>query len=115
LSNESRGRVDVARTHDVELVRRIHTHPRIYPWIVDDTCGPADRYDPSGICLNRFIYVLVPTLDGGPMGTATFLPRKKNPSQVAQAETPKPWKKSSLGRPSQLALAPVAMISASQV
>jgi hypothetical protein len=34
---------------------------------------------------------------------------------VAQAETPKPWNLLSLGRPSQLAEAPVAMISVSQV
>jgi hypothetical protein len=38
------------------------------------------------------------------------LSRKKKPSQVAQAETPKPLKVSSLGSPSQLAWAPVAMM-----
>ncbi len=46
-----------------------------------------------------------------PPTTATFLPRKKKPSQVAQAETPKPLKFSSDGSPSQLACAPVAMIN----
>ena len=50
-----------------------------------------------------------------PPTTATVLAAIKKPSQVAQAETPKPWNRLSLGRPSQLALAPVAMIRASQV
>jgi hypothetical protein len=49
-----------------------------------------------------------------PPTTATSLLRKKKPSQVAQAETPKPWNFCSEGRPSHLAWAPVAMISASQ-
>ena len=40
---------------------------------------------------------------------------KKNPSQVAQADTPLPRNVSSDGRPRYLAEAPVAMISASQV
>ena len=46
--------------------------------------------------------------------TTTSRPRKKNPSQVAQAETPPPWNFASDGKPSHLACAPVAMISASQ-
>ena len=46
---------------------------------------------------------------------ATRLPRKKNPSQVAQAETPAPEKCRSLSSPSQRAWAPVAMIRASAV
>ena len=50
-----------------------------------------------------------------PPTTATSEPRKKKPSQVAQADTPLPEKASSEGRPRYLAVAPVAMISASQV
>ncbi len=45
--------------------------------------------------------------------TTTDLLRKKKPSQVAQAETPKPLNSSSLGRPSHFALAPVAKMIAS--
>ena len=45
--------------------------------------------------------------------TTTSLPRKKKPSQVAQAETPKPRNVSSLGRPSQRAWAPVQIASVS--
>lgn len=91
LSRESKGRVEVQRTHDVELVRRIHTHPRIYPWIVDDTCGPPESYDPSGVCLNRFIFVLVPTCDGAPMGTATFVPRSRVLYEVHSSFLPAYW------------------------
>ena len=48
-----------------------------------------------------------------PPTTATRLSRKKKPSQVAQAETPRPRSRVSLGRSSQMADAPVAMITAS--
>jgi hypothetical protein len=47
--------------------------------------------------------------------TATSWPRKKKPSQVAQADTPLPMKRFSDSMPRYLALAPVVMISASQV
>ena len=43
--------------------------------------------------------------------TAISLPEKKNPSQVAQEETPCPINAFSLGNPSQRAEAPLAMIS----
>ena len=45
--------------------------------------------------------------------TATGWPRKKNPSQVAQALTPRPLYASSEGSPRYFAAAPVAMINAS--
>src|SRR3546814_6519739 len=45
--------------------------------------------------------------------TATFFPRKKKPSQVAQAETPAPRSFCSLSSPSQRADAPVAITSVS--
>src|SRR3954469_1709775 len=34
------------RTEDLELVRSILTHPRIYPWITDDACPPAAEFYP---------------------------------------------------------------------
>jgi len=34
------------RSHDYELIRRILTHPRIYPFISDDGSPPADQYQP---------------------------------------------------------------------
>ena len=45
-----------------------------------------------------------------PPTMATCFSLKKAPSQVAQAETPWPIRRISLGRPSSLALAPVEMI-----
>ena len=47
-----------------------------------------------------------------PPMTAISLPEKKNPSQVAHEETPWPIKAFSLGRSSQRAEAPLAMMSA---
>jgi len=46
-----------------------------------------------------------------PPTTASSFPRKKKPSQVAQAETPAPIRARSEGRPRYLADAPVAMMS----
>src|SRR5690606_9124556 len=48
-----------------------------------------------------------------PPTTAISLPLKKNPSQVAQLETPFPRKRVSLSIPSHFAEAPVAKITAS--
>ena len=50
-----------------------------------------------------------------PPTTATFLPRKKKPSHVAQALTPRPRSRVSFSSPSHSALAPVATISESAV
>ena len=46
-----------------------------------------------------------------PPTTTIGLSRKKNPSQVAQVETPKPRRRLSLGRSSQRAEAPVEMMT----
>jgi len=48
-----------------------------------------------------------------PPTTAIGLSRKKNPSQVAQVETPCPRSLRSEGSPNNRDVAPVAMISAS--
>ena len=50
-----------------------------------------------------------------PPTTTISLPRKKNPSQVAQADTPCPISTLSDSIPSALAVAPVATIRLSQV
>ena len=48
-----------------------------------------------------------------PPTTSTFLSLKKNPSQVAHAETPWPINSVSASRPNSLAVAPVEIIIAS--
>ena len=50
-----------------------------------------------------------------PPTTATDLPRKKKPSQVAHADTPRPRSRVSFSRPSHSALAPVATMTESAV
>ena len=50
-----------------------------------------------------------------PPTTAIRLSRKKKPSQVAQAETPRPRSRVSFSRSSQMALAPVATMTESAV
>jgi hypothetical protein len=47
-----------------------------------------------------------------PPTTTTSLFLKKKPSQVAQAETPRPWSRFSFSSPSHRAEAPVAMMTA---
>ena len=70
-------------------------------WITVTCAARLERYSASSTA------VLPPPI------TATSLPRKKKPSQVAQAETPKPDSSFSPGMPSQRAWAPVAITTAS--
>jgi RimJ/RimL family protein N-acetyltransferase len=34
------------RTHDMELVRGVMRHPKIYPHLTDDGCPPAEEFEP---------------------------------------------------------------------
>ncbi len=60
---------------------------------------------------NRARNIASSIAESPPPTTATSLSRKKNPSHVAQLETPCPISACSLGNPSQRALAPEAMMS----
>jgi hypothetical protein len=64
---------------------------------------------------NRVRYVASSRAVSPPPTTAISLSRKKNPSQVAQAETPRPRRRVSLSSPSHSADAPVATMTASAV
>lgn len=35
------------RSTDVELIKRVMTHPQIYPSISDDACPPAEQFQPT--------------------------------------------------------------------
>ncbi len=35
------------RTRNWELIKRIVTHPKIYPHVSDDFCPPAEKWEPS--------------------------------------------------------------------
>src|SRR3972149_6434825 len=61
---------------------------------------------------NRVRNVASSSAESPPPTTAIGLPRKKNPSHVAQGDTPCPIRRRSLGTPSSLAEAPVAMMRA---
>lgn len=45
------------RTGDMDLVRRVMTHPAVYPQIADDGCPPASEYRPSEH--PAYLYLLV--------------------------------------------------------
>jgi len=107
--------------HLVELVPQVHRHlafGRARHQLVDqdrlgpEAVAPVDQVHPA-----REIGQVQGLLDRGvaPPTTHTSCPRKKNPSQVAQPETPLPMKVRSDGSPRYLAEAPVAMINASHV
>jgi hypothetical protein len=59
----------------------------------------------------RVRYVASSKAVSPPPTTAISRSRKKNPSQVAQADTPRPRRRCSLSMSSQMADAPVAMIT----
>ena len=37
------------RTHDMDIVRQVMTHPKVYPWISDDGCPTAEEFRPVDI------------------------------------------------------------------
>jgi RimJ/RimL family protein N-acetyltransferase len=64
--------ITIERTTDYAMIRRIVTHPRIYPWITDDGSPGSDEWEP--IRDDRVWYLLV-KLEGQPAGVFIFLPQ----------------------------------------
>lgn len=49
--------ITFARTTDYQLVRRILTHPKVYPWLTDDFAPPPEQFQP--LTLDCIWYVTV--------------------------------------------------------
>lgn len=76
------------RTTDLELIRSILIHPRIYPWIGDDATPPVVEFQPNAD--DRIWYVLVHDGDER-LGLLTFLPHISVCWEVHCALLPCAW------------------------
>ena len=61
--------VEVERTEDLALIKSILCHPDIYPLISDDTCPPADEFEPP---LDGIEYI-AGIVRGEPIGLMVYL------------------------------------------
>jgi RimJ/RimL family protein N-acetyltransferase len=59
------------RTFDYDLVRRIVTHPKIYPHISDDNSPKAEDWQPFQ---SEVVWYILVKLDDAPAGVFTFTP-----------------------------------------
>ncbi len=88
------------RTTDLELVRSIITHPKIYDHVSDDGCPPADQFKPLD---NPVIwYVLVVECEVL-LGMWTFMPQNTACWEVHTCLLPVAW--GDLGREAAKAMA----------
>lgn len=53
------------RTFDEEFIRRVMTHPKIWPHIADDNAPAAEDFAPI---MHPGLYYLAPEIDGVPVG-----------------------------------------------
>lgn len=68
------GGVRIERTSDAELVRRILTHPQIYPYVSDDGSPSPEEFDPRESVRNDAMYFLVPMAAERPAGLYVVYP-----------------------------------------
>ncbi|MEW5709849.1 MAG: GNAT family N-acetyltransferase [Pseudomonadota bacterium] len=66
--------VRIERTFDAELVRKILTHPQIYPHVSDDGSPPPEEFDPRESVRNDAMYFLVPMAAERPAGLYVIYP-----------------------------------------
>jgi hypothetical protein len=71
---------------DFDLIRQIMTHPKLYPWLTDDTAGPASQFTPP----LDYSYVLV-RQDAEVLGLFAIHPRNSICWEVHTALLPNCW------------------------
>jgi RimJ/RimL family protein N-acetyltransferase len=63
--------IEIQRTYDMQLVRDIWTHPKLYHWMIDDTCPKAEHFMPQE---HHHMHYLLVKQDGQNMGVILFHP-----------------------------------------
>lgn len=76
------------RSTDYRLIKRILTHPKIYPHISDDQSPPVGRYEPVR---NDAIWYVVPRSGAIPLGIWMFVPQNGVCWEVHTALLPEAW------------------------
>ena len=77
------------RSHDMELVRVVLTHPQIYPWITDDSCPPAKEFQP--VDHPQFWYVIVREAPDEVLGLWMLVPQNEICWEIHTCLLPKAW------------------------
>mgnify|MGYP002738027760 CR=1 FL=1 len=77
----------IARTRDAELIRSIATHPKVYPWIVDDGSVRAEDYQPV---LDESLIYLHVTVGAGD-GIFLFAPANYVTREIHTLVRPTMW------------------------
>ena len=76
------------RTQDYALIREIMTHPKIYPYIIDDGCPPVEGFQPQE---NDAIYYVAVKDEGEMMGIWMLVPHNTVCFEVHTCLLPSAW------------------------
>lgn len=76
------------RTRDFDLVRKIMTHPRVYPHITDDGCPPVEEFHPAE---DRGLWYILVRNAGEPVGLWLFVPQNAVCWEVHTCLLPVAW------------------------
>ena len=64
--------ITITRTHDAELIKRMVTHPEVYPYLSDDGSPSRDEWQPV---INDAVYYVLAARDSSPVGLWMFHPQ----------------------------------------
>lgn len=90
VASVSKTTIKLSRTFNYELVRRIVTHPKVYPFLSDDGSPPASEWEPSQ---NGGVYYVLVEDDGEPVGVLMFTPHNSICYEGHTALLPVVWGK----------------------
>ena len=76
------------RTHDLEIVGSIITHPRIWPNVIDDFSPPREEFQPSP---SEAIYYVLPKEDGRVLGAICFAMLSNVVYEIHPVLLPETW------------------------
>jgi RimJ/RimL family protein N-acetyltransferase len=80
--------IEIRPTEDLDLVRTIMTHPKVWPYISDDFCGEADSFEPV---LSPALLYLEALDEEGPGGVWLYHPHNAICWEVHTCCLPEWW------------------------
>jgi RimJ/RimL family protein N-acetyltransferase len=80
--------ITITRTFDDALIKKIVTHPEVYPWLSDDGSPAAENWQPTP---SQAIYYVLAEFDGEPVAVFMFTPQNSVCYEGHSALLPKIW------------------------
>lgn len=80
--------LSLERTYDLELVRSLATHPRVWEGITDDDCPPREEWRPSE---NPSVVYLLALIGADPVGYWMLVPHASYLWECHTVLTPAAW------------------------